>query len=188
MPRIPDLPAETEALADTDKIAVYDASGAETRRVDVGGNIIPQSTRIYRATVQSIPNNALTTLSYSNERWDDLGAWAAGSPTKFVVPVTGLYQIGAFVTIENDDVDGVRYADIYNDTSDVVIAQLAPSGYPPPPGTAELLTLHGETLWKCTQNDEIIARVYQNSGSALDVQAGGAADAVKNDFWICRLR
>ena len=57
----------------------------------------PINTSIYadvsRATLQSIPKNVTTAISFSTEIEDTNGFWVIGSPTRFTLPITGRYLI-----------------------------------------------------------------------------------------------
>jgi len=53
----------------------------------------PSRCKVSRAAVQSIPNNAITPISWTAEDYDVDGMFAIGTPTDLVAPVAGLYQV-----------------------------------------------------------------------------------------------
>jgi len=61
----------------------------------------PINTSIYadvsRATLQSIPKNVTTAISFSTQIEDTSNFWVIGSPTRFTIPITGRYLISGNV-------------------------------------------------------------------------------------------
>ena len=63
-----------------------DDAGTETALANTAGNTL-SVTKVYRATNQNVSGSGtFTAISWSNEVEDDDGAWAIGTPTKFVIP------------------------------------------------------------------------------------------------------
>jgi hypothetical protein len=141
-----------------------------------------QSCRVYRSTTQSTASGSLTTMSYSTERWDNGGFWVIGAPTRLTIPVTGEYLVGGNIEFTGQ-LGGVRYGDWYaNGTT--IIGEHAYSGGAVHPSIAYSVVLGGCTTWRFTAGDYVEQRVYQNSGSSIDIIAGTASVANSNDFWI----
>ena len=61
----------------------------------------PINTSIYadvsRATLQSIPKNVTTAISFSTQIEDTSNFWVIGSPTRFTIPISGRYLISGNV-------------------------------------------------------------------------------------------
>jgi hypothetical protein len=86
-------------------------------RVDTveAGRLTAGYARVYRSTLQIIPHNVETTITWDTESLDQGGYWASGAPTRLTVPSAhdGLFQIRGVLTMtpertSSDDGTGIE--------------------------------------------------------------------------------
>ena len=123
---------------------------------------------VTRTTTQAITTDTQTKISFDSVDSDDWNCWdLSPNPTRLTVPVTGRYIVTANVSFEAAS-PGHRAINIYKNNT----TELARSDFLPVSNsidTHSTVTTHALTL---TKNDYVELRVWQNSGSTLDIMAG----------------
>lgn len=123
---------------------------------------------VTRTTTQAITTATQTKISFDSVDSDDWNCWdLSPNPTRLTVPVTGRYIVTANVSFEAAS-PGHRAINIYKNNT----TELARSDFLPVSNsidTHSTVTTHALTL---TKNDYVELRVWQNSGSTLDIMAG----------------
>ncbi len=119
----------------------------------------------YRTTAQTITTSTQTKISFDAVDSDGWNCWdLSPNPTRLTVPVTGRYFVTGNVAFEAAS-SGHRAINILkNDTT-----ELARSDFNPVSNsidTHSTVTTHAVSL---TKGDFVELRVWQNSGSALDI-------------------
>lgn len=118
------------------------------------------------APAQTIPNDTETAIIWNSEIEDVGDMWDSGDPTKIVIPSNGLYLVAAMAFFE-PNANGSRYL------------KLSQSRYSWPifvDSSPGLLTYSELYLAAHPGNfqtsDEIVIKVYQDSGGGLDLRSG----------------
>jgi hypothetical protein len=136
--------------------------------------------RAYLTTAdQSIPSATSTEIAFNAEDFDSDGFHDnATNNTRLTVPtgMGGYYHISGQVYWDNADVDGVRLVYVLVNGSASAKAQASDDA----PSTDFIQ--HFSCTLKLEAGDYVEIRVYQNSGSALDVQKGIDSTSVSIDF------
>ena len=122
--------------------------------------------RAYRSTAQSIPNAAFTRVTFEAEVFDVGGYWDAGTPAQLTVPAVGYYLVGAHGAFAVN-ATGIRAAYLRLGGS----VGIAYSSAEAPDFGVGPFSL--ATLWYFSAGLTAELWVYQNSGGALDLDAGG---------------
>jgi hypothetical protein len=130
----------------------------------------PQSqllmTKVQRTTLQSIPNNAFTAISWNGVLFDNMGGFPTGSTTSVLAPFDGWYELtGRPTFIAN--VTGVRQGVWFHNggsTESFVNMSATPSL-----GARMAMLTH---FVNATAGDLFQMQVFQNSGIALDTESG----------------
>lgn len=138
----------------------------------VWGSIAFSGANVTRASSQSISNATWTLITYTTETFDTDGYWSAGSPTKLIIPETGYYLVGCitkFAANANNEPEIMIYINGSTPATRV-------TGGTRPTGHSQL---NISVVNAYTKNDYLEAKVYQNSGGALNVE--------NSTFWIARL-
>lgn len=122
---------------------------------------IVDSARVYRASVQSIPNATWTAINFSNEQHDTGDDnWTIGSPTRLTAQRAGVYLFSFFASFESN-VTGTRFARILvNGTTVILRIQWQP--------TSGALG-NGCSIHTMSASSYAEIQVHQTSGSALNV-------------------
>lgn len=119
----------------------------------------------YRTTAQTITTSTQTAISFDAVDSDGWNCWdLSPNPTRLTVPVTGRYLITGNVAFEAAS-SGHRAINILKNGT----VELARSDFNPVSNsidTHSTVTTHAVTL---TKNDYVELRVWQNSGSDLDI-------------------
>lgn len=123
---------------------------------------------VTRTTTQAITTATQTKISFDSVDSDDWNCWdLSPNPTRLTVPVTGRYIVTGNVSFEAASA-GHRAINIYKNNT----TELARSDFLPVSNsidTHSTVTTHALTL---TKNDYVELRVWQNSGSTLNIMAG----------------
>lgn len=123
----------------------------------------------YRETNQTIPTSTQTKVSFSAVDSDAWDCWSLSpNPTRLTAPITGRYIITANVAFEAAS-SGHRAINIYKNNS----VELARSDFNPVSNsidTHSTVTCHAVSL---TKGDYVELRVWQNSGSDLNILDSG---------------
>ena len=142
-----------------------------------------QSARVYRDSVQSIPNNASTAVIFSTSRWDDAGFWVIGSPTRFTLPADGTYEISGHLAYASNPT-GQRWIEIRANGTRLLALSQVPSGN----ASGNPTVLSVSTLYRGLAGEYIELVAYQLSTIALNI---GPSDGVNvwhaADFSIMRV-
>jgi hypothetical protein len=129
------------------------------------------SARVYRSTVQSIPNATWTAVSFDTVSYDNGGQWSVGVPTRLTCQQAGTYVISGHIALALVAGGAYRAVGIYlNGTiqialTDISNVTLVAAGQP-------LISV--STVVRLQAGDYIELKVYQDSGAAL---ASGAGDS-----------
>lgn len=154
-----------------------------------GGFLVPNipfsGALVTRSTDLSVANDTFTVIDWDTEEYDTDGYWAAGSPTKFTIPIDGYYMAGVIVRWKatNNAVAGVRNCSISDDTGSS--QALAEQEWPSSGLTGALM--HMSTVMPprhFTAGQWLEATAYQYSSGALDVDANLGRTPT---FWILKL-
>lgn len=146
--------------------------GAIARSSQLGGGTLTPNpdlpigrgcVRAIRDTDQSITTGTYTDISFSGVDRDDLGYWAAGSPTRLTIPKTGWYLVGANVNFASNAVGYRRVIIELNDSTYEIQDARGPN-----PSNATIVTISG--LLYLTAGDYLKLVVFQTSGGALNAQ------------------
>jgi len=119
----------------------------------------------YRTTAQTITTSTQTKIEFSAVDSDAWNCWdVSPNPTRLTVPITGRYFITANVAFEAASA-GHRAINILKNNT----VELARSDFNPVSNSVDThstVTTHAVSL---TKNDYVELRVWQNSGSDLDI-------------------
>lgn len=143
-------------------------------RTNLNNLIVPAAVRAHRTTTQSIPHSTFTDLLFDSERFDTDGMHSTVTNTnRLTVTTPGLYLIGGHVYWAFNGT-GLRSLRIMLNGSTAL-------------GYTEHVTssLSGpgqqiSTLYNLAANDYVTLNVWQNSGSAVNIETGAAYSA---EFW-----
>ena len=135
--------------------------------------------KVYRNTTQSISNGALTPVAYTRELWDKGGCWSAAVSTHVIAPRAAYYLIVANVGWNNTDTDGDRYLQAYDQDGNV----LGSEGRSGISDAGQLLVASAHLA----QGDYVVIKVYQDSGSSLNISAASTANQHLNSVQFIRL-
>lgn len=142
------------------------------------------STKAHLTANQSITNNTQTALTLAagtfvnQDQWNDLGAWAAGNPTRLTVPSNGVYQIAAQITWGAANGGTQRRAMLMMDGNVPIAAQVGPDSY-----SCQNISYTGYFVG----GDYIEAWVLQDSGAAMNVLAA-AFGTTAPPTWVSMTR
>ena len=119
----------------------------------------------YRTTAQTITTSTQTKIAFNAVDSDAWNCWdVSPNPTRLTVPITGRYFITANVAFEAASA-GHRAINILKNNT----VELARSDFNPVSNSVDThstVTTHAVSL---TKNDYVELRVWQNSGSDLDI-------------------
>ena len=122
--------------------------------------------RVERSSNQSIPNNTWTTLSFdtivTEEKPATTSQWSSGDPTKLICRLPGYYLINAHVRI-GQNATGARGMNILKNGTALIANIFSPTS-----GFDSHFQVNATV--KLDTGDYIEARVFQNSGAALDAK------------------
>lgn len=131
--------------------------------------------RVYRAAAYSVPNAAMTALTFDTVVTNQGGLWAAGTPDRLTIPTTGVYLFGASVQFTSSGVGGNRR---------IIQLQIGAWVYAVAEGPGGMFTAANVVAAaKLNAADTVQVFVYQDTGAALALQV---AWQVPN-LWACRL-
>lgn len=126
----------------------------------------PVAARVYNNANISIPDSAVTALTFNTVRRDNGSLYNVANPSRLTAPVDGWYLITGSALFANSAAGSERAGSIrINGTN---IAQTDPSF-----GAAIPPTLNVTTLYYLTAGQYAEYYVYQNSGGALNILASG---------------
>jgi len=121
--------------------------------------------RVYRSTVQSIPNNTITAVSFDVVRFDTSTPlmWSGANPTRLTCPSAGIYVVSGTVGFAANATGNDREAFIRVNGSQLIasIADRNPSAY------VEQFTV--SAIWRANTSDYFELCVRHDRGSSLDI-------------------
>lgn len=155
-------PMETgDILANQIVEVVYDGTNFQL----IGEKLVPRA-RVSNNAVQSIANNTLTALSFNSETYDtDVIHDNATNSSRLTCKTAGVYQIIANVTFASNATGYRRVLLHFNgggDIAEVIVSAVS--------GVTTSISATSDYL--LAVNDYVEVKVQQNSGGALDVNAG----------------
>jgi hypothetical protein len=122
-----------------------------------------------RSTNQTIPTSTQTKIVFDAVDSDGWNCWdVSPNPTRLTVPVTGRYFITGNVSYEASS-SGHRAINIYKNNT----MELARSDFSPVSNSIDTHTTVNTHAVTLTKGDYLELRVWQNSGSDLDIMADG---------------
>jgi hypothetical protein len=165
--------AMRNATAVVDAVRLYYFSGTITGRARLYGvTSTPSGTveasgasvRLMRSTNQSIANNAYTAISWDTETWDTAGMHDATNPTRITITEAGKYLVTFHGPFDING-SGVRAWQIYKNGAQAIADHIDNT-------LAAIEPFMGcTTIAEFAVGDYLEARVYQNSGGALNFLA-----------------
>lgn len=120
----------------------------------------PPACAVTRSTAQSIPNSAITYITFDTELVDTTGSMFTASSTTITVPETGIYMVSGYSGLAIN-ATGYRRLLLDQNGSFVVIDQRTAV-------TGDNTHMTINTLLVCTAGDAIKLAADQNSGGALN--------------------
>jgi hypothetical protein len=121
----------------------------------------------------SIPNNAITPISFNATQVNRGGMWAAGSPTNMQLLTPGVYFATGYINWAVNATGG-RYAYIYNKAG----TQLAITTGLPGSAGYSTSTIVSALYLSTDPTDYLQLSGFQNSGAALTLQQNPAASFI----------
>lgn len=166
---------EREAL-----ISRIDALAVRVRQLERAGMpaATTHSARVRRTTNPSINNATVTSVPWQSAIYDTGDTnWSAGSPTRLTAQRDGVYLITLnFEWTAN--VNGRRYTEIRLNGSTIIAT--CENDIEPSAGRSRINMC---TVWEMSASDYVEARVYQNTGGALNINVAN----MEAHFTITRL-
>lgn len=124
---------------------------------------IVDSARARRSSTQSIPDNTITAVSFTNEVHDTGDDnWSIGSPTRLTAQRDGVYIIVGNIRWATN-VTGRRFVQIILNGTTVIGRVEFQSG---PTGRADMCV---SAIYDLSSSDYVELEAFQNSGGALDI-------------------
>jgi len=118
--------------------------------------------RLYGNANQSIPNNNVTTLSFSTVTFDQGAFWNIANPDRLTISIPGVYWIGGAVEFAAN-ANGVRAIGIRLGGATIIAWSLIDN-----PGAAPQPSMGISTLYPLVAGNYLEIIVYQNSGAPLN--------------------
>jgi len=151
----------TPVLADLLPIVDDPAGSAETQKIALG-SMFPRA-RVYNDANISIPDSAVTSLTFNQERYDSDGLHSTVSNTsRLTIPRNGLYIICAHGEFSSN-ATGRRFVSIVIDGSTTIAVNQSNATS----GSATRLSV--TTMYYLTASQYVTMAVYQNSTGALNM-------------------
>lgn len=148
------------------------ANSGETLGVKWEGGLGTILARAKVSSTKSLPNTTKTIVDFDTVDFDTDSAITTGASWKFTAPASGYYLVQAAVVLESSNAwsaSEIFYVEVFKNGS--VFTKLAHQSAHEA-GTY-VIGLNGLTIIELSQNDYIDIRAYQNSGSAINVDADG---------------
>lgn len=123
--------------------------------------------RVLRTTNQPIPNATYTAVSFNSEEFDTAALWTAGSPTRFTIPRTGYYLIGAKLEFAAFGYTGYGELKIYRNGSST---SLEDSAYSVATGGVAV-RLSIMALLAASAGDYLEVYAWQNTADTVNLSA-----------------
>ena len=121
--------------------------------------------RVYRDSAQTIADNTLTAITFSDVRFDTHGMFALASPTKLTILIAGVYVVSAHIAWAVNDV-GRRTCYIEKNGTGIYIAGDQRNAVTQASRRTEISI---STIYQFAKNDYIELIVLQESGGNLNV-------------------
>jgi len=140
--------------------------------------------RVYRDSAQTIANNTVTPISFSDELYDTDTCWAVGVPTKFYAKHAGYHMAGGCAAFYASAAGASRRATLVrlNGATYLTDNELTMSEniFAVVSVTTGMFYMNGST-------DYVEICVYQNTGGNLDIYAADATNQHMNNGWLVRV-
>lgn len=160
-------------------------------RVDANTGNAPDSSPTQWASVNlacSVSNSAQNvaadgaghTVDFDTEAFDTDGAFNTGTNT-FTAPVAGIYEVSAYVQVDNDDADAATLELALRVIKNAGVALANGSSVPNPPGSRWYPAVQG--LVQLAAGDTILIQI-----SGVDVPGSGHVDLSNGNLSIHRVR
>lgn len=136
--------------------------------------ILPKSARVYNSAAISVANITEQALTFNSERWDNDTIHSTASNTSRLTATTaGLYAIGGTISFAASAAGTQRAALISRTLAAGGSAYIAIQGMSPVASATLSTTVTVQTQWSLGAGDYVELVAYQDSGGALNVNAGG---------------
>lgn len=131
--------------------------------------------RVYNDTIQSIPNNALTVLSFNGELYDnDTMHDNATNNSRITIKTAGKYRLSAIVEFASN-ATGIRQI-LLRVNGTIYIGAVTTDAFT----TTQQMNVHAD--YQLAVGDYVEVIVYQNSGGALNVSNSSSTSRYKCEF------
>lgn len=136
---------------------------------------LPQA-RVFSSSAITIPNSALTALSFTNAPLNTpTSIWAAGQPTRLVAPSAGVYFLQAIVGWAAAGGTLRRLVFRRNASEYIIMSDTTPA----------MLWQNMSGMFYLAANDYVELMAYQDSGSSLNLTVTAGSDAPEARFcWL----
>ena len=126
----------------------------------------PPMAELRRTTAFSIPNSSTTAIQFDSAVIDNYSGWVAGSPSRWTVPVAGIYLVSGLLSWASN-ATGLRTAEIGVNGTTVPGTQ---TRITPVSGSATAIPTLAKLITLAV-NDYVELRSFQSSGGALNTDA-----------------
>lgn len=132
----------------------------------------PPMFRMYQANAQSIANTTFTQIMCDTAQWDTDSGRSAVSPYSYTVPFAGRWELSGIAGFASNGT-GARYALFYQNGSAVTTTQVDEESVSAAGSTSDIAMVTCTVA--CNVGDVLALYGYQNSGGALNSDAGHCA-------------
>lgn len=162
-----------------------DGPGAGAGDVRLSGSIresVTLGAGVYRGSAQTIPDSLVEPVSFSDEWFDSDCCWDVANPTRLTVRTGGVYCVYGNVVWVNSAA-GYRFLAITLNGNSRYIALCSAVAVA---GVGPFMNVSG--LFFLNEGDYVELRVFQTTGSPLDIGYAGAAPwAYQPEFGMARV-
>lgn len=135
----------------------------EITKIDISTLLLDEGARVYNSANLSIADNTPTIVTYDTERFDDGDLFSLANPSRLTAKKT-VPHIITFNGSWEDSAVGYRAFEILLNGATVIARHVEEAD------AASKTEFEVATIYKLTVGDYVEARVYQNSGGALNLE------------------
>lgn len=168
--------AELNVDTDADNILVCGPQGAGAFLPLTLGN--PPRIHVYRQNDTLIPDNELSTISFTNERFDSNTFWALGDPTKIYFLTEGCYHVGFEVSW---GAGVVSPRGLLRHSGGGVICS---ESYEAATGSGDVTRQNGSKIWEFEAGDFMTMEVFHQTGASEYINDSGTPPATAWAFYV----
>lgn len=148
-------------VADGGTRELFRSDGTSWERVDAVPDISARAKR--GATVQSIPDSAISAVSFDTEEFDSDAMFDLASPTVLTIKTAGLYVVQGYVRLAGSVGGSRRINHLMHNSEGVAVTEDDVGG-----SSATIPGLVVGAIIRASVNDTLRLDLYQNSGAALN--------------------